>query len=252
MCEFFSLVSDGKGKIFYFNWVQRQKILKGLLKDKNGYRFNADSHTSIIEYLREKRNIIDENFDLKFNKYEYNPLTKVFDIDRIDMKDDSEIIRKRCMELDFSKIVKPLIIKDIINPFDMKKLKINKKDIKLLKQWASVRASVRASVGASVWASVGDSVKASVRASVGASVWASVWASVGASVWASVGASVGASVWASVWVYISSFFDIKYKYDFSSGIQLWEKGLVPSFDGSIWRLYGYQGRIIWEDKDHII
>lgn len=49
--------------------------------------------------------------------------------------------------------------------------------------------------------------------------------------------------------YISSFFDIKYKHDFSSCIKLWERGLVPSFDGKIWRLHGYpNGKILWEGK----
>jgi hypothetical protein len=41
-----------------------------------------------------------------------------------------------------------------------------------------------------------------------------------------------------VGAYISSFFAIKYKYDFSSAIQLWEAGLVPLFDGKTWRLHG--------------
>lgn len=55
------------------------------------------------------------------------------------------------------------------------------------------------------------------------------------------------SVWASVGAYISSFFDIKYKYDFSSCVKLWEAGLVPSFDGTIWRLYaGKKAKIVYE------
>jgi hypothetical protein len=70
----------------------------------------------------------------------------------------------------------------------------------------------------------------SVRASVGDSVRDSVWASVGDSVWASVGDSV--------WAYISSFIAIKYVYDFSSAVRLWEEGLVPSYDEKTWRLHG--------------
>jgi hypothetical protein len=75
-----------------------------------------------------------------------------------------------------------------------------------------------------------DSVRDSVRASVWDSVWDSVWASVRASVWA----------------YIATFFDIKYKYDFSSAQELWKRGLVPSFDGEKWRLHGKDGKIVWE------
>jgi hypothetical protein len=121
----------------------------------------------------------------------------------------------------------------------LKKRKPTKKDIADLKKWASVWASVRDSVWASVWASVRDSV------------WDSVWASVRASVWASVRDSVWDSVrdsvWDSVGAYYSSFFDIEYKYDFSSLNRLWNKGLVPSYDGTKWRLHsGEKTEVVWE------
>jgi len=141
---------------------------------------------------------------------------------------------------------------------------------------ASVGASVRASVGASVWDSVWASVRDSVRASVGASVWDSVWASVWDSVWASVGASVWDSVWASVWAsvrdsvgdsvwdsvgaYCGSLFPIKEwkyvdytnplfvkgEYPFQSCVDLWKQGLVPSFNGKVWRLRrGAKGEVLY-------
>jgi hypothetical protein len=75
--------------------------------------------------------------------------------------------------------------------------------------------------------------------------WASVWDSVGASV--SVRASVRDSVWASVGAYTGSFFRIpvwksvkhpKGKYPYQPLVTLWNAGLVPSFDGTTWRLYG--------------
>ena len=259
MCKFFSLVSNGDGKPLYFDAKLRKQVLK---KELN---YEPDSHTSIADYFGFKGKKED-----KLNKYEYNPLTKVFQIDqKNNPKDDSKDIETFCKELDFKLIVPELIIKPIIQPLkDIQTLEVTKEDLKLLKEWASVWDSVWASVRASVGASVGDSVWASVWASVGdsvgASVWASVWDSVGASVWASVGDSVGdsvrasvwdsvwASVWASVgasvWGYISSFFDIKYKYDFSSCMKLWEKGLVPSFDGKKWRLHGKDGKILWEGE----
>ena len=110
--------------------------------------------------------------------------------------------------------------------------------------WDSVGASVKASVGASVrdsvWDSVRDSVWDSVRASVGASVMDSVWDSVWASVRDSVWASVGASVRDSVWAYTGSFFrkHPKGKYPYQPLVTLWNTGLVPSFDGTTWRLHG--------------
>jgi len=140
--------------------------------------------------------------------------------------------------------------------------------------WDSVRDSVWASVGDSVWDSVRASVWASVGDSVRASVWASVWDSVGDSVWASVGASVGGSVggsvWASVWAsvgdsvgaYISSLFPniqewkhIDHKAGenpFQPCIDLWRSGLVPSFDGTTWRLNGESGILYELKKEDIV
>jgi hypothetical protein len=194
MCKFFSLVSDGKGKVFYCDNVKREELLKS-----NPTSLEPDSHTSICS--------INGISDDKVNKYEYNPLLKTFTVDQINVKDDSEEIKKFCEKLDFRLIVPELIIKPVIHPFkDVKCGRITKKDMVLLAQWASV----------------GDSVWASVRASVGDSVWAET----------------------------SSFFNLpKWKYieheegknPFQPCIDLWERGIVPSFDGKIWRLHTPKG-----------
>ena len=77
--------------------------------------------------------------------------------------------------------------------------------------------------------------------------WDSVWASVRDSVWASVQASVWDSVGDSAGAYTGSFFKIpmwkyvkhpKGKYPYQPLVALWNSGLVPSFDGKIWRLHG--------------
>ncbi len=148
-----------------------------------------------------------------------------------------------------------------VNPLKLVASKIGNVQILQLQNWASVWDSV----GASVWASVGDSVGASFWDSV----WDSVWASVGASVWASVGDSVGASVWDSVWAsvwdsvgasvgaYIGSLFPNvktwKYApaniqgYPYQACVDLWRQGIVPSFDGKIWRLHtGLDAKIGYE------
>ena len=137
-----------------------------------------------------------------------------------------------------------LVPHNIVKPFLIKPpKKITAQHISLLRNWDSVWDSVGDSVGASVGASVGDSVRASVWASVGDSVRDSVVDSV----WASVGASVWASVVDSVWAYTGTFFKIskwKYiksnrgEYPFQSAVDLWNMGLVPSFDGKNWRLHG--------------
>ena len=204
MCNFFSLVSNGNGKIMYFD----HKIRKQIMSNKLSYE--QDSHTSIADYYGYKGKMED-----KLNKYEYNPLTKVFTIDQINTINDSQEVEKYCNNLDFKKIVPKLIVKPIINPLQIKRKNTNVtgNEIKLLKEWASVRDSVRDSV------------------------WASVWT------------SVGASVEDSVWAYYSSFFKIKYKYDFTSCIKLWEAGFVPSYDGEVWRLHsGKKANIVYEYK----
>jgi len=144
------------------------------------------------------------------------------------------------------------------------KTAVTDKDIKLLKQWDSVKDSVWNSVRNSVRSSVGYSVWNSVRNSVGYSVWNSVRNSVGYSVWDSVWESVWESVWDSVWnsvwAYIGSLFPSigkwEYKnhehsqYPFQSAVNLWYRGLVPSFDGKIWRLHsGEKAEVVWEEPE---
>ena len=245
MCHFFSLDSNGDGKPLYFDARIRSDIVSG----KSKY-VNTDSHTSIADYFGFEG--IKED---TLNKYEYNPLTKEFVINQLNNRDDSVEVKKFCQDLDFKTIVPELIIHPVINPFkDKNKTHVYKSDIELLKKWASVKTSVWASVKTSVRDSVVDSVRASVGASVWDPVWDSVWdsvvdsvrVSVGASVWDSVWDSVWTSVGDSVWSYISSFFDIG-ENPFQSAIDLWNRGLVPSFDGIYWRLHGKDGKIIWKE-----
>jgi hypothetical protein len=211
MCKFFSLVSDGAGNIMYFNSEERKQILAGKTYDKNGNKIiETDSHTSIFAY----NGIYGKEEDW-YNKYEYNPLTKEFVVDTLNNKNDSKMVKEKCLKLDFKTIVPELQIKDIIDPINIKHSnKVNDNEIALLKKWDSVRGSV--------WVSVGDSV------------------------WISVGGSVRGSVWDCVGGYISSFYVIsnwKYvkheenKNPFQSCIDLWNLGLIPSFDGKVWRLH---------------
>ena len=242
MCEFFSFCTEPEGyggKRFYFDWKYRKEHLQ----DEN------DSHSLICKHFG-----LDED---KCNKYEFNPLTKKFKTDMVNSQVDDRIRAEDWVNnLNFKRIVEPLIIKPIVNPFCLPAVtEVTPEIMRLLKDWASVwdsvRASVRDSVRASVWASVRASVGASVRASVWDSVWDSVWASVRASVWASVRTSVWDSVWDSVrdsvGAYTSSFFDIKYKYGFSPAITLWNVGIVPSFDGETWRLHtGKDAHVVYK------
>ena len=87
--------------------------------------------------------------------------------------------------------------------------------------------------------------------------WASVWGLV----WDSVRGSVGGSVWNLVWAYSGSAFTPVVKkwayvkhlkkgvYPFQSGVELWKLGLVPSFDGKLWRLHsGKKAEVIWDGE----
>ena len=230
MCQFFSFVTKGS-KRYYFNWQQRQELLKS-----NPEHYEPDSHTSICHFHG-----LDDD---RVNKYEYNPLTGKFAVDCINIKDDRALAEKWVRKLDFSTVVEPLRINKIIHPFEIEPPEITDYHIELLNLWASVRDSVWGSVMDSVWGSIGDSVMDSVWASVRDSVWDSVWA------------SVRDSVWDSVMGYASDFFTIdKWLYvdhepgrnPFNPAIELWKQGIVPSFDGRVWRLHTKNG-IAWEGE----
>ena len=235
MCQFFSFVTDPvnhPAEYYHFDWEYRKANLEA---------DDADSHSHICAHFN-----LDEDV---CNKFEFSPLTKAFKVDQINSnRDDSEAAEKWANRQDFKEIVEPLIIKPIVKPFELPKVEqVTDEQIGWLKEWASVRAlvldSVRDLVGASRWTSVRDLVGASVWDSVGSSVWALV----GASVRDLVLDSVRASFMDSVWAYIGSFFDIDYKFDFSSAVKLWDDGLVPSFDGKVWRLHtGKDARVVYE------
>jgi hypothetical protein len=142
-----------------------------------------------------------------------------------------------------------------IHPFKIKPPRISNKEIQLVRHWASVRDSV----WASVWCSVGDPVLYPVWDSVRTSVWCSVGDSVGNSGWCLIWDPVADSVKDSVWGYVGSLFlgikkwkYIKHEkgvYPFQSVVDLWKMGLVPSYDGKLWRLHGNKNaKILWKGK----
>ena len=216
MCNFYSFLTDEKGNRYAMGKEIRQKIRNG---ESN---LRADSHASIAVFHG-----VNED---KCNKYEFNPLTRKLKLDTNNLGfNDSELINIDELTGEVKEAVPELVIKPIIHPFKDVKFdgEITEDIVELVRKWSSVWSSVRSSV----WGSVGSSVRDSV--------WSSVWGSVGSSIRDSVGDSV--------YAYILSFFNIKYPYDYSSAIKLWEMGLVPSFDGEVWRLNSYNG-VVWEGK----
>jgi len=138
--------------------------------------------------------------------------------------------------------------KNPIHPFKIPAPKITNYHIELLEKWDSVWTSVRGAVRVSVWDSVRGTVGDFVWNSVRDFVWNSVRGSVGDSVRGAVRDSVWDSVGGSVWAYVGSLFPnircwkyLKHKrgeYPFQPAVDLWRVGLVPSYDGNIWRLHG--------------
>jgi len=235
MCNFFSFVTDPinhPAEYYFFDWEYR----KAHLNDDG-----VDSHSHICAHFK-----LNED---RCNKYEFNPLTKAFTVDQINSeRDDREVAEKWVNRLDFKTIVEPLIIKPIVNPFELPAVeRVTDEQIDWLKSWASVGDAVWTSVWASVWASVRASFMASAGDAVGDAVRDAVRDAVGEPVRYAVFDSVRASFMDSVWAYIGSFFDIDYKFDFSSAVKLWDDGLVPSFDGTTWRLHsGKSADIVYE------
>jgi len=212
-----------------------------------------DSHEDLIKLANLKDDTVDPN-KMTFCRTEISPKNSSYiKPDKWALKIDQE--KPRWWTSEHAKAAekahgewmkelnKILIKKPIVHPFrDIKPpKKITKKHLDLLKTWASVRDNVRDSVGDNVR----DSVGVSVRDNVGDSVKNSVWVSVEDSVWAYAGSFFNLP--RSVWKYTEK---IKVKgYPFQSAVDLWMMGLVSSFDGRTWRLYGGKnGRVLWEGK----
>jgi len=240
-------------------------------KDMNLYwKLGIDSHSELIDMSP-----YSDNMDCKkFVRIEITPDNNDYLFpNKWTLKIDSEkrprwfspAHETECMKAQNqwqSQLDKILVHKKIVHPFnDIVPPKCFTKKIKrLLYDWDSVGDSVWDSVGDSVGNSVWGLVGNSVRDSVGNSIRDSVWDSVGNSVWGSVRDSVGGSVWDSVrdsvGGYTGSFFKIqKWKYiqhkkgayPYQSVVKLWMLGLVPSFDGEIWRLHGgHNAKILFE------
>lgn len=242
MCKFFTFSTDGCDSRYYFDWPLRQSTKRGPVNS------GPDSYASIAKQFK-----LPED---KLNKYEYNPLTKIFTVNQINCSVDDRLQAEDWVKsLDFKTIVESLIIKNIIDPFQTKTIPLSQEHKGRLRECASTRNSTE----------VSNSVSECVRLWVGGSVRISVWDSVRDLVGGWVRDLVCNSVRAIdtrvmdsvLWAYAGSFFsikyasfrDIKYPIDISPWVKLWEDGYVPSFDGTTWRLHaGETAKIVYERK----
>ena len=186
------------------------------------WEFGLDSHTDLMERFGIADIAIADTSLLQFAKLEITPDNgNYLKPDKWTLHIDEEIKPEWFTVEDekaafaahkkwLHQLQKVLVVKEIINPFLIKPPKrITDQHLGLLKVWASV------------WDSVKD----------------------------------------SVWAYIGSFFKLrrsawKYTdgiqtdgYPFQSAVDLWEMGLVPSYDGSVWRLHsGKNAKVRWSGK----
>jgi hypothetical protein len=253
MCNFFSLISNGKGKAYYFNRDLRQQIIDGKLN------YVVDSHASIAEFFKPETKLTED----MVNKYEYNPITTKFIIDGLYAKNnDAERIEAFCRQLDFNDVVPNwAYLKDIlerlqvykpINPIIATTMPSKSRIKKIM---AQVGDQVRAQVRDQVWAQVGDQVRDQVWAQVWAQVRDQVWAQVGAQVGDQVRAQVGAQVRAQVrdqvrdqvWVIayyaIKLFMNIPYEHPAFDLIRL---GIMVIGVAGKYQVFGEKGKFLGE------
>ena len=174
------------------------------------WKFGVDSHTDLLELAKFK----DETSDpmlMEFARVEISPKNNNYLAPDIwELKVDQAITpawfngkhKEAALAVHKkweTKLYKILVKKQIVHPFKITPPVITKQHIQLLRKWDSVRASVRASVGDSVWAYIGSFFKI------------------------------------PKWKYIKH---PRGQYPFGPAVQLWMLGLVPSFDGTTWRLHG--------------
>lgn len=230
MCQFFSCISNGKGKIRYFDKDIRQQIRDGKLS------YSEDSHDSLCSYFKAEIPLD------RANKYEYDPTTGEFTIDQINAVDDngfrlddSKQVEAFCRKLDFNEVVPNWsYIADVLKRFKTYKPKnpitaTKMPDEQIMRGvLVRIKASAGNSVGNSVWNSVWDSV----RASVGDSVWDSVW-----------GQSAICGYHA-----INKFLKLGIEHP---AFDLVELGVIVVQAGGMVKVYGKKGRLLGEFTEEV-
>jgi len=229
MCRAFSCLVTRGNKVYWKTGVDSHEGILDLYK-KQDSNLNDEKTPPLntfarIEIVPPKEDYLNTNFG-----------EWIFQIDESIkpsfLKDKHADLCRQAL-LDWTKVIYTFNLEEARKPIHPFKIvlpsEITEEHLALLKQWASVR----------------DSVRYSVRASVGDSVWDSVWDSVGDSVWAYVGSLFPLSEWKYI-DYKNPLFE-KGKYPFQSVVDLWKLGLVPSWDGKVWRLHGGEkAEILWK------
>lgn len=247
MCQAFSGLITKSGKVYW--------------------KLGVDSHEQQLEmFAKEDPELRDDKKPPKntFARFEivpkngnyFSPDKWVFELDeRIEPSWWTKSLEKPCFEAhrqwleQLYSLVRLDEVRHLINSLTdiPERKKITKKDLEMLKEWSLV------------W----ELVRKSVMELVGESVWILVYKLVWNSGWELI---VGESAERLLDAYIGSLFRVhdwkhidwrkkpfnkigKGNYPFRSGEYLWRHGLVPSFDGTTWRLHtGPKAKVIWKGK----
>ena len=86
MCQFFSAISDGKGRVEFF---KVEDVVKEMVKE-NPNKYDWNSHSSIAHFI----GLTPEEED-EWNKWEYNPEEDRLSGDSLPAEDDSEEVKRK-------------------------------------------------------------------------------------------------------------------------------------------------------------
>jgi hypothetical protein len=162
---------------------------------------------------------------------------------------------------------KILIKKTITQPLKMPPKEITKDHIRLLKEWSSISGFTKKAPTYIIWLHLRNRTTPSILGSVHNALILQHWSTL-LNALAATGSKVCGSskrdntimrsIWDAAWAYTGTFFvlpnnvwrinkkDIK-EYPFQPCVDLWEQGLVPSFDGKTWRLHGGEdAKVLYE------
>ena len=234
MNDFFTFWTEGDGELIYFNHEMRQVL---------NSRDDIGPIDALMEYYKKNA--------YKLNQYLYNPITKKLTMKQMcSGKDDKKIVKSKLKDLDFSKIVPELIIRDIVNPLSIHRSAegVTPEETKMLDDWI-INYSDRnpifyRSLAQDAWQFIWDNIHKPVCCPT----LEAVRISLAKFFFASCKDNVENSIYNAYVIYGFSFFNNTSQSSQQVALeQLFKNGLVPSFDGNVWRLHtGPQAKIVYE------
>jgi hypothetical protein len=256
MCQAFSGLITKSGKVYW--------------------KLGVDSHDDEREiFAKEDPELRDDKMppNNTFARFEilpkngnyFSPDKWVFELDeRIEPSWWTKSLEKPCFEAhrqwleQLYSLVRLDEVRHPINPLTdiPERKRVTKKDLAMLEEWSLVWESAGKTIRDSVWharGSVWNPIWESLWRLVGRLVWNSEWRpwkSINILGWAYVGSLLKTHDWKHIDWRKKPFNKIgKGNYPFRSGEYLWRHGLVPSFDGKVWRLHtGPKAKVIWKGK----